>query len=228
MLHIDTALSRGSVMLSAEGVPVSYMLNEQPHNHAAFVQPALHTLMQQAGIKATDVAAIAVSNGPGSYTGLRVGLASAKGLCMAWQIPLITLSTLQIMALAMQREAETSGSGASYYVPMIDARRMEVFCAVYAQDQMEQVVSPAAVILDETFQDALLQQHKVMFAGDGSSKWQHMCTSPNAVFISLPGTEAAFAQLAWKYYDLQTFANLAYAEPFYTKGFYSTAKPLKD
>jgi tRNA threonylcarbamoyladenosine biosynthesis protein TsaB len=225
ILHIDTASSNGLVMLGKSGVPVAIRRNEKAMEHAAFVQPAIRDLMQETGISKMDIECIAVANGPGSYTGLRVGLAAAKGLCYAWNIPLLTLSSLQLMAAALQETLLLNNEiipGNALFAPMIDARRMEVFRAVYSHPLLDTVVEPGAEILTEEFLAFLLENHRVHFCGDGADKWQNICTHPNAFFNKQPSVEMVFAKMASYFSKKEDWANIAYSEPFYTKAFHNT------
>ncbi|MCU0403016.1 MAG: tRNA (adenosine(37)-N6)-threonylcarbamoyltransferase complex dimerization subunit type 1 TsaB [Chitinophagaceae bacterium] len=229
LLQIDTALARGSVMLSRGGMPVAVRINSNPMEHASFVQPAILSLFKETGIGISDIGAVAVSNGPGSYTGLRVGLASAKGLCYAWNVPLITISTLRIMAAAIRQNlAETGKHDAPeiFLAPMIDARRMEVFFAVYGNENLNCVIEPSAAVVDEHFMAGFLQKAMVFFTGNGSPKLREVCTFPNARFIELPDTEMFFAQEGFLDANKKCFADLAKSEPFYAKDFYSSTKKI--
>lgn len=224
ILHIDTASARGLVMISEQGVPLAVRTNLNPQDHAAFVQPAIREIFNETGLKSNQFRCIAVANGPGSYTGLRVGLAAAKGLGYAWKLPLCTLSSLKIMALATRNLVENGlGPDAEQYylAPLIDARRMEVFYALYQNQGLTEIIPPGAMVLDSSFLMDILSDQHVYFSGDGATKWKSMCNSPNARFIELPETENAFAGLAWEHSAKSLYSNIAYAEPFYAKEFYS-------
>lgn len=229
ILHIDTASDKGLVMLAKSGAPFAIRENPKATEHAAFVQPAISELMAETGINQHEISCIAVSNGPGSYTGLRVGLAAAKGLCFAWNKPLITLSSLHIMAAAM-KESLTGTEGPDsqniLYAPLIDARRMEVFRAVYKHHDLETIVEPGAEILTADFLSTYLEKNRVIFSGNGADKWKNICESPYAFFIEMPGVNNALAKLAWQKSEEHAWADLAYSEPFYTKAFHNTAKAL--
>lgn len=193
--------------------------------HASFVQPAIRRLLEDTGLVGSQFRCVAVANGPGSYTGLRVGLAAAKGLCYAWKIPLSTLSSLGILAMATRdlvQERNIGNMPQDYYLaPMIDARRMEVFFALYRQQGLKEIFPPCAQILESGFLAEWLRENTVFFAGDGALKWQSICQSPNAHFVDTHLTEGAFAHLAMEYSKASRYADLAYAEPFYAKDFYS-------
>src|ERR1051325_9884884 len=140
ILNIDTAIETASICLSEDKNVLKFAINENQKDHAAWLSVAIKTLMKEAGIQLNQLNTIAVTIGPGSYTGLRVGLSAAKGLCYALNIPLITIGTLEMMAMAAKEEP------VDLLCPMIDARRLEVFTAVYNK-KMEEVRSPHSLIL---------------------------------------------------------------------------------
>ena len=161
--------------------------------------------------------AIAVSIGPGSYTGLRIGLSSAKGLCYALDIPLITISTLKMIASAVKQKAT------DLICPMVDARRMEVFTGLYNKDLLE-ISAARALIIDETSFDTFLSSHKILFCGNGSKKLQNILSSPNASFIETIPNASELSDLSQNCYINKQFANLAYSEPLYIKEFYTPGR----
>jgi tRNA threonylcarbamoyladenosine biosynthesis protein TsaB len=224
IIIIDTTGNRGYAALSVNGQLLECIVNTEPQNHAAFVQPAIQQILTQNGISWPKIQAIAVSNGPGSYTGLRVGLASAKGLCYALGIPLITLPTLQLMAMSSMANTGLPQGNDYWYCPMIDARRMEVFYALY-NARMMPLISPANAVIDEHWLSDTLAENIICFSGSGSHKFQTLTNNPRATFAGEPPTEISAASLAEQYFKQSMFANLAYAEPMYIKAFYSTAKP---
>ncbi len=163
-----------------------------------------------------DLAAVAVSKGPGSYTGLRIGVATAKGLAFGLDIPLVAVDTLQAMA----EQIFIQNPQAPYACPMIDARRMEVYCALYAKDHT--VVSPTqALILEPDTFDEYLAQAPIYFGGNGAAKFAPLKTAqPNAVFLpQLYPNAAAMGTLAAAAYQDQQWEDLAYFEPYYLKDF---------
>lgn len=227
ILHIDTASTRGLVMISQFDQPLATRINGHAFDHASFLQPAVKELLDELSIEKSEIKAIAVANGPGSYTGLRVGLAAAKGLCYAWKIPLITLSSLQIMAKAMQEtlSGNLPNDGMPIaFVPMIDARRMEVFFGMYVNFSLNVVINPQAIVIDEFFLENELKNYTIFFSGDGADKWASICLHKHARFVPLPDTEQAFATIAWQGFQRNDWADLAYTEPFYKKEFYTPAK----
>ena len=218
ILNIDTAVTSASVCLSAEGKNIALKSNPETKDSAAWIHTAIQQLMQDAGITLQQLSAIALSAGPGSYTGLRVGMATAKGLCFALKKPLITINTLQMMAAA----AVEGGINTELICPMIDARRMEVFTALYNQ-QLEEVLPSKAIILEaQTFVE-LLNEKRITFLGNGSPKFKNSTTHPNADFTSLTVNASHITVLAYMQWVKGNFADLAYAEPFYGKEFYSPA-----
>jgi tRNA threonylcarbamoyladenosine biosynthesis protein TsaB len=227
ILNIDTASTRGLVMISQFDQRLSTRVNTHAFDHASFLQPAIKELMDELSIEKSEIRAIAVANGPGSYTGLRVGLAAAKGLCFAWQIPLITLSSLHIMAKAMQATLidTTLREGKPIaFVPMIDARRMEVFFGMYTHFSLEAFITPNAAVIDENFLENELKNYTIFFSGDGADKWKAICKDKSARFIPLPEIDNAFAALSWQGFQRNYWADLAYCEPFYKKEFYTPVK----
>ncbi|HMK04023.1 MAG TPA: tRNA (adenosine(37)-N6)-threonylcarbamoyltransferase complex dimerization subunit type 1 TsaB, partial [Ferruginibacter sp.] len=166
------------------------------------------------GIKLTAVDAVAVTAGPGSYTGLRVGLASAKGLCYALKKPLIMVSTLEVLA-ASAIDLFTVNDDA-LLCPMIDARRMEVFTAVYDR-HLKKIIEPSAIILDEHTFEKELQVNKIFFFGSGSDKWRSICKHPNATFESVSILPETMSKLSNNFYSRKQFTELAYSEPLYLK-----------
>lgn len=162
----------------------------------------------------TQLEAVAVSAGPGSYTGLRIGMAAAKGLCYALNCPLITINTLQMMAAAAAAEPT------SLLCPMIDARRMEVFTGLYTRE-LEEVLPAQALVLDQDSFATELETTTITFFGNGSAKFQKLLQHPNAVFKNITADASHLAGFAHRAFLQQAFTDLAYSEPFYGKAFYS-------
>lgn len=217
ILHIDTATASASVSLAKDGLIIDFIENDSPNEHASFLQPAVKKLLQKAGILLNELDAIAVVNGPGSYTGLRVGLASAKGLAYASGKPLITVGTLPAMAGAAVAAEEDNSI---LYAPMIDARRMEVFTGVYDAEGKEKLSPQAKVLSHDSFVELLLR-NKILFFGNGAAKFKEIVNHPNALFSTDYNIIQSFAQLSLSAYRQQEFATLAYCEPLYLKEFYT-------
>jgi tRNA threonylcarbamoyladenosine biosynthesis protein TsaB len=248
ILNIDTATEKAGVCLSRDGVSLFELQHEDQKNHAAFVQPAIQEVMLATGYTLQQLDAIAVTAGPGSYTGLRVGLATAKGLCFTLDKPLIMINTLEVMAKAAS-EISDLGSRISdlratmsnqqseitdpeseirdprseiLFCPLIDARRMEVFTALYNAN-LEEVMPPAAMIITEESFATWLDQQPVLFSGSGHRKLQDILQHQNALFSTVehrPSDLGALAALAFRENRL---ADLAYSEPFYLKEFFTPA-----
>ncbi|WP_291908152.1 tRNA (adenosine(37)-N6)-threonylcarbamoyltransferase complex dimerization subunit type 1 TsaB [Chitinophaga sp. CB10] len=221
IINIDTATARGSVSLARDGKVIQTLASEEQRDHAATMVLFIEQLLKEQGINPATLDAIAVSAGPGSYTGLRVGVATAKGLCYAWEKPLIAVSTLQMMAQGMLLQQPEENV---LYCPMLDARRMEVFTAVY-NHRLEEVLQPQAMILEEHSFKELLAQHKIVFFGDGSPKWRQLLPAAgNAAFAEYTMNAGDMAPLSEAAYTSKSFADLAYFSPFYLKPFFFPKK----
>jgi tRNA threonylcarbamoyladenosine biosynthesis protein TsaB len=221
ILQIDTATEYASVCLSRNGIPLFSIESTDQKNHGSFLQPAIQELMAKYGKKLSDLDAVAVTEGPGSYTGLRVGLASAKGLCYALQKPLITINTLKTMAVSAIRSVGNNSNG-HLFIPMIDARRMEVFTAIY-DETLNIIDVPNAKILEECSFHSVLDENPTIFSGSGSVKFKLICHHHNAIFSTVQHDSKDMSMLAFNALEEKNFANLAYCEPFYLKSFYSPA-----
>lgn len=216
LLNIDTSEIIATVCIAEDGNIIALQKNEVQNNHAAFLHSAIKKLL--ADLEHPKIDGVAVVAGPGSYTGLRVGMSAAKGLCYALNIPLITLNSLNVLAHA----ALLKNPGSTLNIcPMIDARRMEVFTALF-NPAMEELISPKAQILNEDFiQYVLSFSENTMFTGSGSSKILNIYP-----FSKLQVQEfscqipASIAKLSYSNFYESKFANLALSEPFYLKEFY--------
>lgn len=228
ILNIDTATEFASVCISKNAATAAFEENKEQKSHASFLQPAIKKLLQEINCSLNDIDAIAVTNGPGSYTGLRVGLASAKGICFAINKPLILLNTLEVMSVASRKSFfNTTESEESNYLlcPMIDARRMEVFTALY-DVQLNPIIHPTAMILDSQSFVKELENHSIVFSGSGSIKMNELIAHQNAIFCNALYNATNMIQLAEDKFLQKQFANLAYSSPNYCKEFYTPAKKL--
>ncbi len=214
ILNIDTAVESASVCLAKDTQPVQFTINNNQRDHASWLHSSIQKIISDTGLTTKDIEAIAVTIGPGSYTGLRVGLSAAKGLCYALNIPLIAINTLEIIATGVKEDQ------ADMICPLIDARRMEVFMAVYDK-QMQEIIKPCAMIIEPGSFDSLLESGKIVFAGNGSKKLQKIIVHSNAIFNNFIATSVDMVILSAKKYVEKNFANLSYVEPFYIKEFYS-------
>jgi tRNA threonylcarbamoyladenosine biosynthesis protein TsaB len=222
ILQIDTALETAMVSLAFKGKLVAERTNLLQKDHASFLHPAIALLVKEAGITLPQISAVAVVEGPGSYTGLRVGMASAKGLCYALNKPLITISTLKVLAASAKFQINDLNDD-ELICPMIDARRMEVFTAVY-DINLEIVLQPCAMELNEYSFVKLMLNKKIYFLGNGSTKFASICPQKNAEFIKININSLIMSELAWQKCSSNLFSSVAYAEPAYLKDFFSTQK----
>ena len=217
ILQINTAFSEASIGISKNGVLLAESVNPDQYDHAAFLQPAILELCNTVQISLKDIHAVSVVNGPGSYTGLRVGLSSAKGICYALNIPIICINTLDWMAFG-NLDHETT-----LICPMIDARRSEVFTAVYDKNMVSKI-QPIAMVLDERSFEELLNEYSIAFVGNGAEKWQAICNHPNAIFPMSMQNAIHLSSLSYNSFLKEDFADLAYSEPYYIKEFFSGLK----
>ncbi len=214
IVNIDTAQEHASVCISHDTEVLAQLSNDVPKNHAAFVQQAVEQLLHKTHYTFEQIDAFAVINGPGSYTGLRVGLASAKGFCYALNKPLILLNTLEVMAQAAIANMDKCEN--YLYCPMIDARRMEVFYGLYTHN-LTQLMAPEAAIVSETFLSTFFAEQKIVFVGSGANKWQQICNNNNAVFAQFTHSFHHITQLTYEKYLQKDFGDVAYSQPFYVK-----------
>lgn len=214
ILNIDTALEIAYVGIAIDGVVKSVAQSDSKNRHAEFLHPAIIDVINEAGLTIEQIDAIAVTLGPGSYTGLRVGFSAAKGLSYALNKPLIGIGTLNAMYICMKEMYE----GYDYYWPMIDARRMEVFTALYAADGKE-VVAPSPVILEDDVFSQYLDKKKILCAGNGSQKLDNVMKSYEVDIVPHINYFNALCKNSELSYNCHIFLNIAYSEPLYTKGF---------
>jgi tRNA threonylcarbamoyladenosine biosynthesis protein TsaB len=226
LLNIDTATEHASVCLSKNDIVLGLIESSEQKNHASFVQPAIQELMAGSNYQLTDIDAVAVTAGPGSYTGLRVGLASAKGICYALNKPLILVNTLEVMAqsiLSWYQSAKQDIDPAALLCPLIDARRMEVFTALYTTSLVE-TEAPHALIIDENSFIPLLNSQPLIFSGTGHNKVEKIIADPSAIFLKTQHNATHLAIRAINAYQSGRFADLAYSEPLYVKEFFNPGK----
>jgi tRNA threonylcarbamoyladenosine biosynthesis protein TsaB len=193
------------------------------YSHAENLHVFIQDVLKEANLTVKQISAVAVSKGPGSYTGLRIGVSSAKGLCYALQIPLISVDTLQSMAYAVAQTKQED----ILYCPMLDARRMEVYCAVY-DTQLENIIPVNALVLDEKSVEVFTLNKPVCFFGDGMTKAKALLQNKgHTLFIEdIFPSSLSMAALAFKKFSAKQFEDVAYFEPFYLKEFFTTAKKL--
>lgn len=218
LLHINTALEKAHIGLSKEDVIITERENSVQKDHGSFLQPAIKEICDESGISLKDVAAVSVVNGPGSYTGLRVGLSAAKGICFALNKPLICLSTLEWLAHPFYSYMT------NIICPLIDARRMEVFTAMYEPASLNPVMPPQAMVIDES-SFPQLETQKIVFTGNGRNKLPaRILAHLNSIFPTKEADLSNQVKMAYLEYSEGKFSDLAYTEPFYLKPFYTTIK----
>ncbi len=227
ILHIDTATPQCSVALSDGSRLLDLRETGEKNAHSRVVTIFMDELLKAAALEPADLDAVAVSKGPGSYTGLRIGVSTAKGLCYALEKPLIGIATLETMAAGMRQMAGSVAEDA-WFCPMIDARRMEVYSALYDR-QLKQVREIRAEVIDADSFGEALKQHRIFFGGDGAAKCKALLESnPNAVFLDDFVPSAAYMTgLALQKFRDQEFEDVAYFEPFYLKDFVAGVPRVK-
>lgn len=213
ILNIETATKNCSVSIADKGNILAIKeLNNGNYSHAEVLHPFIADILKEAQLSSKDIDAVAVSKGPGSYTGLRIGVSAAKGLCFAFDKPLISIDTLTALA-----HATTSSEG--YIIPMIDARRMEVYASVFDVNYTQVREIKAEVVTESSYLD-YLKNGNVIFLGDGAMKCKGIITHDNAVFLSdyFPSSKE-MARLSYEKYKKNDIEDVAYFEPFYLKDF---------
>jgi len=210
-----------SVALSENGSILTWKEQGKEYTHAENLTLFIEEVLAKANRKLEELDGVAVSKGPGSYTGLRIGVSTAKGLCFALGKPLIAVSTLDAMARSF---LESQIKVKAFYCPMIDARRMEVYCAVYS-DRGEMLEPVSAKIIDADSFSSYLGKGKTYFFGDGAMKCSEVIKHPNAVFVDdiVPSAKYMLS-FAEQQFEKKAFEDVAYFEPFYLKEFHTGAK----
>lgn len=216
ILCIETTTPICSVALSKDGKLLAEKKDVVGQNHAKLLTVLIEELFARAQFSFSDLDAVAISQGPGSYTGLRIGTSAAKGICYALDIPLIAINTLQALA------NNNTLSPTALRCPMIDARRMEVYCQLFDSSLNPKSDVTAKILNENSFQE-ILKQHTIAFFGNGAEKFAEICIAPNAIFPRgiLP-LATQMAKLAEENYKEKKFKNVAYFTPFYLKNFQVT------
>ncbi len=229
ILNIETATRVCSVALSRDGSILTSKESNEQYSHSELITVFIQEVMKESEAKLEDINAVAISKGPGSYTGLRIGVSTAKGLCFALDKPLISIGTLQSMAYGMSKNPEIEKLEKNIlFCPMIDARRMEVYAALYDINNKE-VREVGADIIDENSFSEYLKNSKVIFFGDGAGKCKEILSvNPNAIFNDdvLPSSLHMVSLAEQKFREKQ-FEDLAYFEPFYLKDFIAGVPKVK-
>ncbi len=225
ILQIETATTCCSVALAANGEVLAVKQVNERNKHAEVITLFTEELIIGGGFTYQDLDAVAVSCGPGSYTGLRIGISTAKGLCFALDKPLIAIETLEAMAYGVINDPAISPNIDTLLCPMIDARRMEVYCAVFNSNG-DKIRPTAAEIIDEDSFADILKDNKILFFGDGADKCEAVLGSnPNALFINNFENSATYlTQKAAEKFNNKNFEDVAYFEPYYLKDFIAGVK----
>ena len=225
ILNIETATKVCGVSISLNGELIDHIETNEGNSHSAKLAPFIDKLLKSNNIEYSQLSAIAISKGPGSYTGLRIGTSTAKGLCYALDIPLIAVGSLDSMASYAKSKYNKEFDG--HFRPMIDARRMEVYSQNF-DNNLNPTDEVKPVIIDENSFIEELNNYKVLFFGDGAMKCESTITHPNAIFYA--ETEASalgMIILSYNKFIDNDFVDVAYFEPFYLKEFIAAVSKVK-
>ena len=217
ILCLETATPSCSVALVHDGEVLAFEEDPKGQNHSEKITLFIDSVMNKAGISYNQLDAVAVSMGPGSYTGLRIGVSTAKGLCYAAEKPLIAIDTLHAMAFGWKTKA---ASGNPVLVPMIDARRMEVYAEIF-DENINRIEDTKAIIIDENSFSEYKSEHEVWLFGDGADKCAELFANDNRINVIKDFYCSAryMNKLAQQKLDDKDFVDVAYFEPFYLKDF---------
>lgn len=223
ILNIETATKNCSVALSKDGTIIaSKELNDGNYSHSENLHVFIDDILKEVGKSTSDLEAVALSKGPGSYTGLRIGAASAKGFCYALDIPLIAVNTLKVMAAKVNVDYPSST-----LISLLDARRMEVYSCIFDSD-LNELRATQAEIIDENSFSGFLQEDKCVLFGDGAEKCKELVKSSNITYVDgvFPSAKQ-LVLLAEEAYKNKQFEDMAYFEPYYLKDFVATTPKRK-
>lgn len=232
IILIETSTALCSVALAEDGAITSYRESSAPKAHASLTAVFIQEMLQERGLTLADCDAVCVSMGPGSYTGLRVGVSTAKGLCFGSGKPLLAVGTLDTLVAQSSDviPSEAEESPYRHIIPMVDARRMEVYTAVFKgsnEGTYTQVTETAPAIIDETSFAEYLEQGQCLFIGDGAGKCADVIKHPNANFCQCWPKASAMLAPALAAFRSGDFKDVAYFEPFYLKEFVATVSKKK-
>jgi len=219
ILQIETSTTNCSVAISKNGKTIAIKEISDGYSHAENLHVFIKEILASVNLQYSDLHAVAVSKGPGSYTGLRIGVSTAKGLCFALNIPLLTLETLKVLAHQVKEEK-------GFIVPMIDARRMEAYTKVF-NAEYKSVREINAEILDSASFSEFLAKDKVVFIGNKTEKTQEVIQHSNAQFIEAFPSANEMSELAYAKFEKNDVEDVAYFEPYYLKDFLVTPAKKK-
>lgn len=225
LILVETSTSLCSAALAENGLILEYRESETPKAQASLTAPYIQDMLSKRGLTVKDCDAVCVSMGPGSYTGLRVGVSTAKGLCFGAGIPLLAVGTLDTLVWQAIKE-NLVPEGCRHIVPMVDARRMEVYSALFSTDGKQETETKPEIIDRNSFSDSL-QEGPVLFIGDGAGKCRDIIDNPNARFIQCYPKASSMLAPATIEYNEKRFKDTAYFEPFYLKQFVATISNKK-
>ena len=229
ILCIETATISCSVALSDGGKVVSSKESRVKNSHSSIITVFIEEVLKAAKTEYSALKAVAVSKGPGSYTGLRIGVSTAKGICYALNIPLISVPTLEAMSSGLINKLKTDSmaDADSLICPMLDARRMEVYYSIFDRNNKEISETKAEIITETSFSE-FLEHQKMIFFGDGAEKCKSVLKHDNAIFLdNIFPSANDMADIAFKKYQNQEFEDTAYFEPFYLKEFVAKKPSVK-
>lgn len=221
ILNLETATTNCSVCIAKDGVILAIKERDTPnYSHSEQLHVFIQEVLAEAVVSLSNVDAIAISKGPGSYTGLRIGVSAAKGLCFSLDIPLISISTLKSMA------TQSTLTEIDYIIPLLDARRMEVYSRVF-DSQCNEVRETRAEIIDASSFSTYVEKGKVLLMGSGAAKCKEQLTHANLSFdtAAVPSAKQ-MAKLSFEKFRTEDFEDVAYFEPYYLKDFVAL-KPKK-
>ena len=225
IINIETATTVCSVAVSENGKVILEKVSFDEPSHASLLGVFVEEAISRSKSLGLKIDAVAVSSGPGSYTGLRIGVSMAKGLCFGYNVPLISIHTLDILAYKAIKESAVSED--TLFCAMLDARRMEVYAAIYVNTLKKIRSTEADIISEKTYGD-FLEKQPVCFFGNGAGKCKNVIQSPNATFIDdLHPVAGDMAILSEKAFEEKRFEDVAYFEPFYLKDFVATVAKNK-
>ena len=213
ILNIETATDICSVSFCEDGKVISFQENKEGYTHASTLTILIQKCLDEAGTTLDALDAVAVSQGPGSYTGLRIGVSVAKGICYALNKPLIAVDTLKAIAWACAQKMQEN----VLYCPMIDARRMEVYTSLFTLENEEKQPVNALIVDENSFQDFFTKGEKIIFCGNGAEKCKSVLTSPLANFSPLVCSAKHLSFLSNMYYLQGNFSDVGYFKPHYLK-----------
>lgn len=213
ILNLETATTNCSVSLTKNGKTISIKEHDTPnYSHSEQLHVFIQEVLKAASVSLSDIDAVAVSKGPGSYTGLRIGVSAAKGLCFSLDIPLISIPTLESMA------QQSESREIDFIIPLLDARRMEVYSHVF-DNQLKGIRETRAEIIDKNSFSTYLQQGKVLLLGSGAAKCKEVLSDSVDYNLECVPSSEQMSQLSFDKYQASDFEDVAYFEPYYLKDF---------